>query len=69
MGTSLAEQIRNKLWVTEAQGAGPHGAWDALAIPHGNTTARSAALELWVRKGASSAPERPGKDKPSPHPL
>lgn len=69
MGTSLAEQITNKLWVTEAQGVGPHGAWDALAIPCGNTAARSAVLELGVRKGASSALERPGKAGKVPSPL
>ena len=45
MGTSLAERVRNQLWVTEA------GGWGVGHMERGNTTAGSAGLGLRVSTG------------------
>ena len=58
MGTSLAERVRNQLWVTEA------GGWGVGHMEHGNTTAQSAGLGLRV----STRRAQPGGAH-SPRPL
>lgn len=57
MGTSLAERVRNQLWVTEA------GGW---AVGHMERGAQLPDLQAW---GSGSAPGGPSKEEPILHAL